>query len=79
LSGKLSRLQTKQTLDDFFFYHSELQRRAGQGAGVFASVQRSLKLETDIFSGEWSDKVLGIKGSPNVMGPGCTMASLCLL
>jgi len=40
---------------------------------------RSLRLEIDVFSGEWSDKVLGIKGSLNVMGPGCTMASLCLL
>ncbi|KXG24271.2 hypothetical protein SORBI_3007G017500 [Sorghum bicolor] len=31
-----------------------------------------------IFSSEWSDQVLGIRGSPNVVGPRCAIEGLCV-
>jgi FAD-dependent oxidoreductase len=31
-----------------------------------------------IFSSEWSDQVLGVSGSPNVVGKGCAIEGLCV-
>lgn len=31
-----------------------------------------------IFSSEWSDQVLGINGSPNIVGKGCAIEGLCV-
>nr|CAB3482782.1 unnamed protein product [Digitaria exilis] len=46
-------------------------------AGKFREVKH--RYDPDgIFSSEWSDQVLGIKGSPSIVGKGCAMEGLCV-
>ncbi|KQK03887.1 hypothetical protein BRADI_2g10435v3 [Brachypodium distachyon] len=46
-------------------------------AGKFLKVKRSYDPD-EIFSSEWSDQVLGIKGSPVIFGKRCAIEGLCV-